>query len=356
MMQAPPRQSELASLEIRVNGRPLPQQAQRDLQQAAVEEMLDAAGMFTLLLYNWDSSRQRFSWSDDGLFAPGNEVELRFGTVDRTRPVMVGEITGLEPLFEPNAPRTLLVRGYDHRHRLMRGRHTHAYANLKDSDIARQIARRAGLGAQVTDSGTKLAHVLQHRQTDLEFLQVRAARLGYEVFVRDKILYFRRPRFDRKPTETLSLDRDIIAFYPRLTTMSQVSNVAVQGWDVAQKQPVRAPARAGQEGSRMGGSTSGPKTSQQAFGKQETAVTHQPVASAAEADSMVRGQFRQMALGYIQAEGVCYGRNALRAGETVTIEGAGRTFSGDYYLTSVTHSVTPRDGYRTHFRARRNAT
>jgi phage protein D len=40
----------------------------------------------------------------------------------------------------------------------------------------------------------------------------------------------------------------------------------------------------------------------------------------------------------------------------VAISGAGKTFSGDYYLTEVTHSVTPQDGYLTRFRGQRNAT
>jgi phage protein D len=198
--------------------------------------------------------------------------------------------------------------------------------------------------------------VLQHNQTDLEFLQVRAARLGYEVFVRDKTLYFRRPRFDRAATETLSLDQDVIAFYPRLTTMSQVSDVQVQGWDAARKQPVQARVGAGGEAGLMNGRTSGPKASRQAFGRRRATLTRQPVTAKSEADGLARGQFNRMALGYIQGEGTCYGRSGLHAGDVAAISGAGKTFSGDYYLTEVTHSVTPQDGYLTRFRGQRNAT
>jgi phage protein D len=39
----------------------------------------------------------------------------------------------------------------------------------------------------------------------------------------------------------------------------------------------------------------------------------------------------------------------------IEIAGIGTRFSGDYYVTSVLHSYTRRDGYVTRFEVRRNA-
>jgi phage protein D len=346
--------SELPDLEVRLNGRVLPKEARRDLRSAAVQEDLDAASMFTLVLHNWDEDRQRFIWSDGDLFAPGTEVELRFGYLDRLERVMLGEITGLEPAFGGGQPPTLLVRGYDHRHRLMRGRSTHSFVDMKDSEIARQVADRAGLGVKVTDSDIKLAYVLQHNQTDLEFLQVRARRIGYQVFVRDKVLYFQPPDLIRGAVRSLSLGPEIIEFHPRLTTMSQVERVQAQGWDVQQKVPLEATAGVGREVSRMEGKITGPKASR-AFGSQHAVISNQPIMDKAAAGQMAFRQFNLIALNYIHAEGLCYGQAGLHAGEMINIQGAGENFSGDYYLTSVSHAVTSQNGYLTRFQAKRNA-
>ena len=178
---------------VRINGADLPAQARADLLAVAVHEDVEAPGMFTLRLINWDMAQLKVTWADDDLMAEGNEVEIRMGYVDHLEPLMVGEITGLEPEYSGSEIPMLTVRGYDRRHRLLRGHKTHSFTQMKDSDIASQIAGDAGLTAQADDTRVTLDYVLQHNQTDLEFLQDRARRIGFEVVVEDKTLLF-RPR------------------------------------------------------------------------------------------------------------------------------------------------------------------
>ncbi|ETX05494.1 MAG: hypothetical protein ETSY2_22625 [Candidatus Entotheonella gemina] len=183
----------LPDLHIRINGSDLPDDAQRDVKAVTVHEDLDAASMFAIELYNWDQNTLAFTWSDDARFAPGNEAEIWMGYVDALQKVMVGDITSLEPAFQADEIPQVTVRGYDRRHRLLRGRQTRSFTKMKDSAIARQIAGDAGLQARVQDSHVTLDYVLQHNQTDMAFLQDRAGRIGYEVFVKEKTLYF-QPR------------------------------------------------------------------------------------------------------------------------------------------------------------------
>jgi phage protein D len=105
-----------------------------------------------------------------------------------------------------------------------------------------------------------------------------------------------------------------------------------------------------------GAATSGPRAANKAFGVARGADTSRPVFSRAEAAQMANGQFNRQALAYIGGEGLCYGRADLRAGTVVNIEGAGKTFSGRYYVTSTTHRLTPDQRYRTSFSYQRNAT
>jgi phage protein D len=285
----------------------------------------------------------------------GNEVEIQMGYVDNLQKLMVGEITGLEPEFSANEVPMLTVRGYDRRHRLLRGRKTRSFTQVKDSDIASQIAADAGLTAQVEGTAVTLDYVLQHNQSDLQFLRQRARRIGYEVVVEDKTLHFRPHQNAASEVLTLTWENDLIEFHPRLTTLEQVGQVAVRGWNPKDKEAVVAEAAAGSESSTMGGTTGGPSAADGAFGQSSYTSIDWPVFSQAEADKMAVGQFNNMALAYISGEGIVAGRTELRAGTVVKIEGLGDRFSGNYYVISATHMYTPRNGYRTAFSVRRNA-
>jgi phage protein D len=342
--------------QILINGSPLAAAAVADLLSVSVSETTAAASTMALRLVTWNLDRLEMTWIDDDLFAEGNEVEVQMGYVDALETIFVGEITGLEPEFCTDEVPILTVRGYDLRHRLMRGRHTQTFTQMKDSDIASQIASDMGLTPAVEDTGTTLEYVMQRNQTHWDFLQSRARRLGYEVVISDKTLLFRPYSNADSQVVTLTRENDIIDFYPRLTTMPLVGEVAVRGWNPKDKEAIAGRSGTGDENSIMGGSTLGVQTSVDRFGDTQTASVVRPVWSQAEADRIAQGEFQTMALAYISGEGSCVGRTDLRSGTVVQLEGFGDRFSGAYYLTSTTHRYTPQRGYLTYFTVRRNAT
>ena len=341
---------------VKVNGAPLPNEALADLIGLCVLEDVDAASMFTFTLSGWDTVQMKAKWIDDALFREGNPVEIGFGYRDQTPPLMTGEITGVEPAFLLAQAPTLTLRGHDRRHRLMRARRTRTFTNCKDSDIASRLAGEAGLGPDVQDSGVTLPYVLQHNQTDLEFLSMRARRIGYEVSVQDRTLRFGPRKTDQSPVLTLHREVELLEFRPRLCTLGQVSEFEVHGWSAQDKKEVIGRAKVGDESKLMGGSRSGPASVRQAFEPPVSARVSQPVHGQEEADQLARRGFVEMALGHIRAEALCIGEPRLRAGTVVKVEGLGERFSGLYYITSVEHRFGRNKGYRTAFSARRNTT
>jgi phage protein D len=341
---------------IKVNGSPLPNQAAADLIKISILDDVDAPGMFAITIVAWDTAQMKAKWIDDALFREGNPVEIAFGYRDQTQKSLSGEITGLEPDFPEAKPPTLTVRGYDRRHRMMRSRRTRSFTNCKDSDIASQVASEANLRPNVEDSGVKLPYVLQHNQTDLEFLATRARRINFEVVVKDRELLFRPRKIADQAALTLHREVELLEFRPRMTTLGQVPQLEVRGWDPSKKQEIIGKAGVGDEPRLMGGSNSGPSATRRAFDTAASARVKAPVQSQDEADAMAKHGFAEMALSYIRADGVCIGEPRMGAGTVVKIEGIGDRFSGSYYVTSVEHSFRPNKGFRTYFSARRNAT
>ena len=344
----------LPNIKILVEGQKLSPNANADLIRAQVFEDIDVPSMFTLELSSWDLAKGKFTWVDDDLFEVGNEVEIQMGYASNLKTVITGEITGLEPEFTQGSSPTLLVRGHDLRHRLLRGTQTKSFVKMTDSDIASQIARAKGLNPNVKNSEVKLDYVIQHNQTDWEFLQSRANRIGYEMLIDKKTFYFQPCQNDSQKILTLKFNENLSEFYPRLTTMEQTGGVEVRGWIPKDKEEVVGKANAGKEGSKMGGKTTGPKVVE-TFGKSVSTIVSQPVSTKAEADQIALGQLKNTAITYIIATGTCPGTPTLKIGKVVEVKDVGKRFSGSYYVTSTEHTYSAKGGYQTLFTARRTA-
>jgi phage protein D len=340
---------------IEIDGREVAEKLRADLVNVRLVEDVESAGMFAISLECWDGVEMKVKWIDDELFQAGKAVVVHMGYRDQLAELFHGEISGLEPEFHSTEVPLLTVRGFDRRHRLMKEKKTKSYVKMKDSDIARQVAGDAGLTAEVDDTRVVFDHVLQHNQTNLEFLQQRAERIGYEVFVEKKTLHFRARAITGSESVVLRREVELLEFYPRSTTMNQVADVAVRGWDLRQKREVVGKARAGDVRGRLG-ATSGPAAAQRSFQGAGTLEVRSPVSSQAEADAMASGLLNEIALRHVTGDGVCIGRPDLRPGRLVKVDGIGQRFSGLYYVTSTEHSYVRGRGYRTAFGFKRNAT
>jgi uncharacterized protein len=339
-------------VEIMINGRRLTTEAEMSVLAVEVSEDIDALGMFSLDLQNWDLTAQRVTMSDDAQFEPGNEVEIRFGYGNQTEVIMVGEITGLETEFVARKLPRLVVRGHDFSHRLMRGTKTRSFTRMRDSDIVSLVARDAKLTVQASRTSETLEYVLQRNQTDLAFIRERAARIGFEILVEDRTLVFRP--FKPQGRKVLTLHWwDLLEFFPRLNTLGQVNAVEVRGWDAQQQKPAVVGKASDRNVMEMG-KTLGSGATAREFGQTTHTIIDQAPQTPQEAQAIAQGQINRTALSYITGEGACQGNPELRMGRLIELEGLGQRFGGDYYVTATTHRYALGEGYRTEFSVRRN--
>ena len=261
---------------------------------------------------------------------------------------MTGEITALEPEFDQHKP-TLTVRGYDRSHRLYRGHKTRTFLNQTDSDIASQIAREAGLSADVEATSEQHTYVIQDNQTNMDFLRSRAARIGYSIAVDQRKLRFRRAEVSPPSAPAQEWGLSLRSFRVRLTAIAQPNDVQVRGWDPKMKRAIVGKATQAAKPSQIGDGKTGGEAAQP-FGAQATVtVTNQPVRTQGEADHLAQATLDEMSGGYLAAEGVCNGEAALKAGTLVEITGVGTRLGGKYFVTATRHDYTPRGGYVTTF-------
>lgn len=328
-------------------------EVQRPVVQKLLEVVVDQHShlpdMFTIRLHDTD-----LELLDNGPFDLTKKVEIEAAKEDgETVSLMKGEITALEPSFDEGMVAELVVRGYDQSHRLYRETKSKAYLNMKDSDLASEIARAAGLQAEIDPTKTVYEHIYQHNQSDLVFLMQRAWRIGYECFVDDGKLYFRKPSLGSAGV-TLTWGGDLSSFRPRMTLAEQVDEVIVKGWDVDKQTPIVGKAQKGCLYPKIEESKDGASWAR-AFGSGKLVILDQPVVSQAEADALAAARLDEISGAFIEAEGEAFRRPDIRAGRMVKLEALGKRFSGIYLVTAATHVYTA-EGLQTTFTVRGSRT
>ncbi len=320
----------LTKIEIKVDGTAVDESVTNAVREAIIEQHTHLPDMFILRLAGG------LKLLENGPFDLAKKVEIAVSIGKKPKVTLItGEITALEPEFQNGMVSVLVVRGYDKSHRLFRESKSRAFLNVKDSDLASEIARSLGLRAVVDPTRAVYAHVYQDNQSDLAFLTQRAWRIGYECFVRDNALYFRKPP-SRGKKVTLTWGKELISFSPSMALAGQVGEVVVRGWDPKTQKAIVGRAKNGQLYPKTGESKDGAAWAK-SFGAAKQVVVDIPVTTQAEANSLAQARMNELSGAFIEAEGVAYRRPELRAGEFVEIEGVGDRFGGAYLVTQVTH-------------------
>jgi len=345
-----------ASFQIVIDGQALPVEMGAQVAGITVEDTVALPSMFVLELMSSADQDGLFDLIDDPTFAPGKSVDIKLGYADDVDSVIKGEITALEPEYRASRWPSLVVRGYDRRHRLQRATNTRTFVQQKDSDIAAKIAVEAGLTAGAVNSKVTHEYVIQVNQTDLDFLQQRARLIQFEVLADDKKLIFQPVSNAQHEKLIITMADHLLEFYPRLTSSLQCSDVRVRGWSVKEKKAFDGKAQGSDVVSKMGGSKVGPLVAESAFGAAVRNFSSQYVRTQAEADQIAKAYINNQALSLIKGEGTCRGRTDIRAGTVIKIGFLGERFSGKYYVTSASHRYNPQSGYHTVFNVWRNAT
>ncbi len=342
MPEASPMTSQV---HIKVNGQDAQPDVISQLNLMVVDQHAHLPAMF--LLKFADSSLQLL---DDGPFNLTGQVEIAAEDEGGNKVTLIkGEITALEPHFGEGMIAELVVRGYDKSHRLYRETKSETYLNMKDSDIASKIAREGGLQSQVDTTNTVYEHIFQNNISPLAFLQQRAWRIGFECFVADDKLYFRKPSTSNAQP-TLTWGGNLQTFRPRITLAEQVDEVLVKGWDFRKQAAIVGNASNGRLYPKIQENKKGASWAS-SFGRGRLTIVDQPVISQAEANALAAARLDEISGAYIEAEGVALRKPDIKAGQMVKLEGLGSRLSGDYLVTSATHTYTPA-GLQTTFNVR----
>ena len=313
----------------------------RRVSEMTVEQLSDGASSFRIVL---DDSDEAIS---DGKISilEGMECTVEMGFAESgTKQVIKGYVTGVKPKRSEFSRKMFTVTGFDGLSKLTRGRKRRSWENIKDSDIAAQIAQECSLQPDVQDSGLVHPYVVQNNENNLNFLFERARRIGYEVKVEGEKLVFRKPR-EVKADVTLRWDGTNVrkkggVLLQRMdfntSTMNMPKKVVVRSYDPKSGQPIVASAST-EDNDKMGGKKTAGDAAE--FGNPDTTIqiSDQPVVSEEEAERLAKSILSQRAAEFLTGTGKCMGNGKIKCGAKVNIEDVGQEMQGEYYVTSAKH-------------------
>jgi phage protein D len=250
-----------------------------------------------------------------------------------------------------------------------------SWENMADSDIVQQIL--GDYGVQVTADTTPTVHqdtdttVLQ-RATDIQFVRDLARRNGLEFYFEtdDKsgniTGYFRAPQLDGTPQADLAIqfaDQSNLKSFSAHLSATRPLNVKTQQMDVKANSPNSGQVsdtvltKLGDKDatSLIGGALGSLVTPKDA--QAQMLVLGTPTSNATELTSIAQA-VRDEAGWFIAAQGEVNSdayQAVLRPRRLVLVKGAGKSFSGKYYVTKVVHEIKVDGSYTQKFEARRNA-
>jgi Bacteriophage probable baseplate hub protein len=344
------------SFTVKLNDKPLANDIALWIVSATVEDTIDTPSMFTLQLISKEDERSTKAWMDDPRLALGAKVELSMGYGGNLVRLIVGDIIALEPSFSIGGPPTLVVRGYDRRNRLNGVIRYRPFQRGTDSAIAELVCKDL-VHITATDSHVEHEDLVQHNQTDLDFLIKRATAIGYELVMDQDdgtTVLFRPMETGASAVATLTLNDDLLEFHPRLS-LQPVRDVRVVGWDRKNKDAIIVSA-ASDSAPRMQGKPLGLEQAATAiFGAKVVETVARAVASVAEANALAEGRIFKAVLSDVTGTGTARGRSDIRAGAVITIDALSDVFNGNYRVEKAVHRYSPKAGYLTDFEVTRKA-
>jgi phage protein D len=318
-------------------------------------------GMFRLTLALLLRADGSWPYVDEDRFAVWTKVEITAGLQGDSQQLFTGYITHVAPEFGPGLEQCeLTIWGMDASVLMDRADVLTTWPDMRDSDVATQLFKQAGLKPRVTD--TDVVHdeqvsTIVQRETDIQLLRRLALRNGFECFVDGDTGYFQPPALDDAHQVELNVHAgeqsnvnrfrvEVDALTPAAVGMAEIDHgtgeVRVEAAQSGHQPALGAhrPADVLPPGITPGQVLIGQTV---ATGPAEMAALCQALFD--ENEWFVTGEGEVAANSYDAI---------LLPRRTVVINGIGDTHSGTYYVTHVTHRFTD-DGYVQRFRVKRNA-
>lgn len=318
---------------VKIAGRALTATESQALVQIRVQQRLSAPTLCELYFHGSVGSLDVVT-----TLSPGVAMQVRL--VDHPTPLFVGQITAIEYIYGPTGEEEICVRGYDALHILRQRQQVQAYLDLSVGDLARALTGDMGLSIAAQEDGPSWPMIVQHRQNNLELLVEMAAYSGHYLTVREDTLHL-FTLAGEGASEALRLGESLLEARFEINADAVSSEVTVSGWNALDTTRQFGSASRARSGQQIHANT----RAEEIGGDGTLALVNETLPTSEHATALAQAALDACQGRAVSFWGVAAGNPALRPGISIQVSGVANHLTGDYVLTSVTHTIDGELGF-----------
>ncbi|WP_224248379.1 phage baseplate assembly protein V [Hyalangium gracile] len=322
----------LPAVTIELGGTSLPATELRALSSVRVQQRLSLPTLCELTFVD-----PRGTLASSGV-APG--TSLRVSTAAQAEPLFSGEVTAIEYAHVAGGTREVRVRGYDLLHRLRKRQPVRAHVQVSLRDVARELVADLGLSVEADAPGPLWRQLVQHGQSDLDFLAELADRCGVYLVLRDGALRLLTLEGEGEPLPLL-LGETLLEATVEVNGDPACRAVSADGWDPLRARHHSARASQARQGRRV--QVDAPPELLGSPG--ERALVNELAEADTHAEAAAQAELDHRSAREVVLTALAEGDARLRPGARVEVRGITPAVSGRYVLTAVNHVLDAQRGF-----------
>ena len=325
--------SDLVTLKILVEGAELSHTY--SVMNIVVEKEINRIPTARIILLDGVPSEQDWELSNQDLFLPGKEIEIKAGYNSQEETIFKG-IVIKHSLKIRTSQSFLIVECKDKAVKLTIGRKSKYFYDSKDSDILEEIIGTYSLENDVEATTVQHKELVQYNVSDWDFCVIRAQANGKVLVVDDGKISVKKPDASQGEVETVSYGTTMLDFDAEMDARNQFQKVTSYGWNAAdqviQEMEASSPtvissgnvsyddlaAVIGLSNLELKNGAAAPDVALQAWADAKTLFNR---------FSKIRGR--------VKFQGI----PAVKPNTTLKLEGVGDRFNGKVYVSAVRHQI-----------------
>lgn len=340
-----PFNSGTISYSILINGNPI--SALYTISSILIEEPFHKIPFAHLVLLDGSASDQNFKINNEGIFNPGNNIEILLGHHGINEMIFKGIIISNNHKLNDHCSE-VNIECKDERVKMTLSKSGGYYYNITDADIVNQLLLKYGFPEVEWPNGQKISHeqLVQYDATDWDYMISRIDLNGKIGLIHNGKFLIKTPNLKEDPILTLTYGSNILEFNADIDSRIQSESVKSISWDY-EDQDLRILDSEDPEGMELNTNPEerGSKTIREAVNN-FSSIYDQPFfirsgyLSQIEQQTVSNSKKLKQILARLKGTVKFYGSEKVLPGSFIQLQGLGDSFNGNAFVSAIKHEFS----------------
>jgi len=328
-----PQSPDLVTTKVLVDGSEV--SAAFQLFHITVEKEINRIPFAQLIYRDGEASTQDFELSNEPLFAPGKQIEIKAGYHNDEETIFKGIVIKHSIKIRENGS-ALIVECRDISVKMTIGRKSNYFYDSKDSEIFENIVSNYSIEIDTEPTAHTHKEIVQYQSSDWDFIVTRAQANSKVCIAENGKMKVVTPDTNQEPVETVVFGASLLEFDAEIDARNQFEQITTYGWNPAEQEVITAEANA--PNISLNGNLSASELAQ-VMALENLQLKHggniNPTVLQEWSDAKSLFQKHSKCRGNAKFQGIA----SVKPGTVIQLEGVGDRFNGKVFVSAVRHEI-----------------